>query len=159
MADLTAILLPFCLASGHFNHARYGLSCLRSMQRLHPDLLTKFMTGKHVMLYRNGLWNAVWTDLFFETADGLGHGPEGITGNTRNVSTPDKWALSYSVLTRVMNDLQEIREGGPKLLPLSTKKRGLLAQKKIWRREQRFVLPCQRPSMCSTPVSIQLQDL
>ena len=43
-------MLPYFFASSHVNYARYGLYYLRSMQRLHPTLLNKFMAGEHVRM-------------------------------------------------------------------------------------------------------------
>ncbi|KAL8582264.1 hypothetical protein ACOMHN_037021 [Nucella lapillus] len=36
-------MMPYFFAAGHVNYARYGLFYLHSMQRLHPDVLKKFM--------------------------------------------------------------------------------------------------------------------
>ena len=60
-------MLPYFFASGHVNYACYGLYYLRSMQRLHPDIMKKFMAGEHVMHHQDGLWNGVWSDLFIES--------------------------------------------------------------------------------------------
>ena len=104
--------LPYFFAAGHFNYARYGLYYLRSMQRLHPDLLKRFMAGEHVMRHQDGLWNAIWSDLFIETTYmRYGHGQGGIIGNALNDSTTAIWALSHGVLTQMTNDLQDIKEG------------------------------------------------
>ena len=60
-------MLPYFFASGQVNYARYGLYYLRSMQRLHPNVLKRFMAREHVMHHQDGLWNGVWSDLFMET--------------------------------------------------------------------------------------------
>ena len=52
-------MLPYFFASSHVNYAQYGLYYLRSMQRLHPTLLKKFMAGEHVMHHQNSFWNAI----------------------------------------------------------------------------------------------------
>ena len=58
----------YFFASGHVNYyARYGLYYLRSMQRLHPNVLERFVQGEHVMHHQDGLWNGIWSDLFIET--------------------------------------------------------------------------------------------
>ena len=104
--------LPYFFAAGQFNYRRYGLYYLRSMHRLHPDLLKRFMAGEHVMRHQDGLWNAIWSDLFIETTYmRYGHGQGGIIGNALNDSTTAIWALSHGVLTQMTNDLQDIKEG------------------------------------------------
>ena len=105
-------MLPYFFSSGHVNYARYGLYYLRSMQRLHPDVLKRFMTGEHVMRHQDGLWNGIWSDLFIETTYmRYGHGPSGIIGSTLNETTLAIWAFSHSTLTQLLNDLKEIKEG------------------------------------------------
>jgi hypothetical protein len=105
-------MLPYFFASSHVNYARYGLYYLRSMQRLHPTLLKKFMAGEHVMRHQDGFWNAIWSDLFIETTYmRYGHGPAGIVGSTLNESTLAIWALSHSTCAQVMNDLEAMKDG------------------------------------------------
>ena len=76
-------MLPYFFASGHVNYARYGLYYLRSMQRLHPKVLKKFVQGEHVMHHQDGLWNGIWSDLFIETTYmHYSNGPSGSIGST-----------------------------------------------------------------------------
>lgn len=51
--------MPYFFAAGHVNYARYSLFYLRSMQRLHPDVLKKFMAREHVMHHQDGLSNCL----------------------------------------------------------------------------------------------------
>ena len=48
-------------------HARYGLLYLRSMQKMHGEVLERFLKGEHVERHRQGLWNGIWADMFTET--------------------------------------------------------------------------------------------
>ena len=88
-------MLPYLFAAGHHHYARYGLYYLRSMEKLHGDVLDKFLKGKHVMRHKKGLWNGIWSDMYIEsTFMRYGHGPNGIVGNTLKPSTLKKWAYS-----------------------------------------------------------------
>ena len=103
-------MLPYFFASSHVNYARYGLVYLRSMKRLPSAILKRFMTGQHVMRHQDGLWNAMWSDLFIETTYmRYGHGPSGIIGSTLNESTLAIWALSQSACAQMKHDIEAMK--------------------------------------------------
>ena len=52
-------MLPYFFAAGHHHYARYGLYYLRSMEKLHGDVLERFLKGEHVMRHKKGLWNGI----------------------------------------------------------------------------------------------------
>ncbi len=69
-------MIPYFFAAGHVHYARYGLLYLRSMQKLHGEVLERFLKGEHVQRHRQGLWNGIWMDMFIETTFmRYGHGP------------------------------------------------------------------------------------
>ncbi|KAL8560458.1 hypothetical protein ACOMHN_054361 [Nucella lapillus] len=81
-------------------------------QRLHPDVLKKFMLLEQVMHHQDGLWNGLWSDQFIETTYmRYGHGPSGIIGSSLNESTLAIWVFSHSTLTQIYNDMETLKEG------------------------------------------------
>jgi len=78
------------------------------MQRLHPTLLKKFMVGEYVVHHQNGLWNAIWSDLFIETTCmQYGQGP---LDSTMNESTLTFLMLSHSTCAQLMNVLEAMKD-------------------------------------------------
>lgn len=72
-------MLPYFLASGHVNYARYGLYYLGSVESLQEEQISQFMKGEHVMRHIPGLWNGIWSDMYIETTFmPYGRGPGGI---------------------------------------------------------------------------------
>ncbi len=57
-------MLPYFFEAGHQQYARYGLYYIRSMERLHGDILDRLMMAEHVMRHKKGLWNGMWSDVF-----------------------------------------------------------------------------------------------
>ena len=109
-------MLPYFFAASHVNYARYGLYYLRSMQRLPPTVLERFMAGEHVIRHQDGLWNGIWSDLFIETTYmRYGKGPSGIIGSTLNESTLAIWALSLSILGQFKSDLEAMQNGSQRI--------------------------------------------
>ena len=95
-------MLPYFFAAGHCNYARYGLTYLRSMERLPEDVLMHFMKGHHVMRHNPGIWIAIWSDMYIEsTFMKYGHGAKGIIGITLKPSVLKKWALSTYISTQL----------------------------------------------------------
>ena len=71
------------------------------------------MAGQHVMRHQDGLWNAMWSDLFIETTYmRYGHGPSGIIGSTLNESTMAIWALSQSACAQVRHEIEAMKTHG-----------------------------------------------
>ena len=107
-------MLPYFFGAGHWNYARYGLYYLRSMEKLLPEVVARFLKGEHVMRHRPGLWNAIWSDMFIETNESTfmryGHGPGGLIGITLNPGAQKRWALSLHICSRLMKDIAELRE-------------------------------------------------
>lgn len=104
-------MMPYFFAAGHFNYARYGLYYLPSMERLPPELLTKFMKSQHVMRHSPGLWNGMWSDMYIETTFmRYGHGPGALVGITLNPSATRRWALSLHIRSRLIKDLSNMRD-------------------------------------------------
>ena len=104
-------MLPYFFAAGHHHYARYGLHYLRSMEKLHGDVLERFLKGEHVMRHKKGLWNGIWSDMYIEsTFMRYGHGPNGIVGNTLKPSTLKKWAYSMHTCSQMINDLGDMCE-------------------------------------------------
>ena len=62
-----ALMMPYFFAAGHVNYARYGLYYLRSIESLPKEVQSRFRNGQHVMRYKAGIWNAIWSDMFKET--------------------------------------------------------------------------------------------
>ena len=76
-------MLPYFFAADDVNYARYASYYLRSMLRLPPHLLAKFMKGDHVMRHQKGLFNGIWSDMHIETTFMRhGKGPRGLIGIT-----------------------------------------------------------------------------
>ena len=92
-------MMPYFFAAGHHNYARYGLYYyLRSMEKLPAEILEKFLKGEHVMHYRPGIWNGIWSDMYIETTFmRYGKGPKGIIGITLKPSAVKRWAFSMHV--------------------------------------------------------------
>lgn len=106
-----SLMMPYFFASGHVNYARYGLYYLRSMENLPREVLSKFMNGEHVMRHKAGIWNSIWSDMFIETTFmRYGHGPGGLIGITLKPSALKRWALSLHICSRLLKDLDEMRD-------------------------------------------------
>ena len=104
-------MIPYFFASGHIHYARYSLVYLRSMEKLHGDILERFMKGEHVQRHRNGVWNGLWSDMFIETTFmRYGHGPRGLTGLTLNQSAVSRWALSLHTCSRLLKDVADMKD-------------------------------------------------
>ena len=106
-------MLPYFFAAGHWHYARYGLYCLRSMEKLDGDILHRFMNREHVMRHRKGLWNGIRSDMYIETTFmRYGHGPDGIVGirPTLNPSTLKKWAYIMHTCSQMENDIEGTSE-------------------------------------------------
>ena len=104
-------MLPYFFAAGHHNYARYGLYYLRSMHKLPPEKLERFMKGVHVTRHQRGYWNAIWSDMFIKTTFmRYGKGPGGIVGVTLKPEVVKKWANSLHICTQILMGLDDIRE-------------------------------------------------
>ena len=104
-------MLPYFFASNHVNYVRYGLYYLKTMQRLPPDILSKFLDGQHVMRHKPGFWNGIWSDMWIETTYmRYGKGPAGIKGITLKPSALKKWALGHHITCQLTKDVNELTE-------------------------------------------------
>ena len=78
------------------------------MEDLPPEVLSSFLAGEHVMRHQDGLWNGMWSEMFFETAFvRYGHGPGGVIGITLKPSTLKRWALSPHVCCQVKKNMSK----------------------------------------------------
>ena len=59
-------MLPYFLAAGHQNYARYGLYYLHDMKKLPAPILNKPKQGEHVARHHKGLCNEIWIDMYIE---------------------------------------------------------------------------------------------
>ena len=50
-------MIPYFFAAGHVNYASYGLYYMRSMERLHENVLKWFLNEEHVRSHNPGVWN------------------------------------------------------------------------------------------------------
>ena len=104
-------MLPYFFAAGHHNYTRYGTYYLRSMEKLHGNVLEKFMKGEHVMRHKNGLWNGIWSDMYIETTFmRYGKGPRGIIRVTMRPETLKKWAFSMHICSGILQDLSDMTD-------------------------------------------------
>ena len=88
-------MIPYFIASAHFNYARYGLYNLRAMECLPLEVLERFMQGKHTMRHKPRLWNGTWSDMWIETTFmRYGHGPKCIIGISLKPEALKRWAYS-----------------------------------------------------------------
>ena len=86
-------MLPYFFAAGHVNYARYGLYNLRTMEAMPQACQEQFLKGEHVMRHVPGVWNGIWSDMFFETTFmRYGHGKRGIIGVTLKSETLKIWS-------------------------------------------------------------------
>ncbi len=107
-------MIPYFFAAGHVHYARYGLLYLRSMQKLHEEVLKRFLKGEHVQRHRQGLWNGIWMDMFIETTFmRYGHGPNGLIGITLNEKAVHKWAMNLHICSRLMKDVADFKDSSP----------------------------------------------
>ena len=68
------------------------------------DLLHEFLKGKHVMCHNQGMWNAIWSDMFIElTFVRYGHQAGGATCVTR-------WDLSLRACSQQRGDLLAMKD-------------------------------------------------
>ena len=51
------------------------------MSRLPPTIFDQFLKGEHVLRYREGIRNGIWSDMMIETSY-MKFGPNGIIGKT-----------------------------------------------------------------------------
>jgi hypothetical protein len=80
------------------------------MQKLKGDILERFMEGDHVQRHKQGIFNAMWTDMFIETTFmPYGHGPRGLTGLTMNQYAVDCLALSLHTCSRILKDITDMK--------------------------------------------------
>ena len=81
-------MIPYFFAAGHVNYASYGLYYMRSMERLHENVLKRFLNEEHVRSHNPGVWNGIWSNMFIETTFMCyGKGPGGLVGVTLKPST------------------------------------------------------------------------
>ena len=105
-------MMPYFFAAGHHNYARYGLYYLCSMERLPGKILNHFMKGHHVMRHQPGIWNAVWSNMFIESAFMMyGHGAGGIIGIKLKPAALKKWALSMHICSQLEEDVADMVMG------------------------------------------------
>eukprot|EP00745_Piridium_sociabile_P037812 TRINITY_DN68984_c0_g1_i6.p1 TRINITY_DN68984_c0_g1~~TRINITY_DN68984_c0_g1_i6.p1 ORF type:complete len:1121 (+),score=248.01 TRINITY_DN68984_c0_g1_i6:81-3443(+) len=103
------MLLPYMFAAHKYNYSRYGLYYVRSMTRLHPDILAQFCKGQQSLHHTAGLWNGQWSDMFIETTwMRKGHGPGGIIGNTEKPQTMATWVYSMDAVMTLTGDLKRM---------------------------------------------------
>ena len=82
------------------------------MRKLPPDILKRFLAGEHVTRHQKGFWNGIWSDMFIETSFmRFGKGPAGLIGLTLRPKSMKVWAYSLHSCTRILHDLDDIREG------------------------------------------------
>ena len=102
----SAEMIKYFFAAGHVNFARYGLYNLLQMINLPEHVMQKFLLGEHVMRIRDGVFNAIWSDMFIETTYmRFSKSPGGLIGKTLNEEAFQKWALSHHVLTKCKSDM------------------------------------------------------
>ena len=78
-----SLMIPYFVAAGHHNYARYGLYYLRSSEALPDEICRQFLQGEHVTRHLAGAWNGMWTDMMIETTFmRYGKGPRGLIGIT-----------------------------------------------------------------------------
>ena len=107
-------MMPYFFAAGHVRYARYGLLYLRSMQKLHGEVLERFLKGEHVQRCTQGLWNGIWTDMFIETTY-MRYGPcaRWTHRKTLNEKAVRTWAMSLHTCSRLMKDVTDFKRSPP----------------------------------------------
>lgn len=79
------------------------------MERLPTSVLKEFLNGNHVMRHQDGIWNAIWSDMFIEsTVMRYGHGPGGLKGLEQKENSQTRWALSQYVCSQMIKDLSSM---------------------------------------------------
>ena len=78
------------------------------MEQLPENVLKWFLSRKHVMRHKPGVWNGIWSDIE-TTFMRYGKGPGGLVGVTIKASTVNRWALSPHSTSRVESDIDEMR--------------------------------------------------
>ena len=102
----SAEMIKYFFAAGHVNFARYGLYNLLQMINLPEHVMQKFLLGEHVMRIRDGVFNAIWSDMFIETTYmRFSKSPGGLIGKSLNEEAFQKWALSHHTLTKCKSDM------------------------------------------------------
>ena len=97
------------------------------------------MIVQHVMRNQDGLWNAMWSDLFIETTYmRYGHGPSGIIGSTLAI-----WALSQSSCAQIKHDIETMKNDEDR-------------QRVKHHHEERFVKRYQHAMMFLTLINTQI---
>ena len=105
----TEMMLPYMFAAHKYHYSRYGLYYVRSMTRLHPDILAQFCKGQQSLHHTAGLWNGQWSDMFIETTwMRKGHGPGGVIGNTEKPQTMATWVYSMDAVMTLTGDLKRM---------------------------------------------------
>ena len=103
-------MIPYFFSTGHWNYARDGVAYLNSMSKLSPSVLDAFLRGEHVERHRNGLWNAIWSDMMIESSYmNKGKGPGGLIGITTSQISAAVWANSHNTCSEVIRQLHEMR--------------------------------------------------
>ena len=103
-------MIPYVFAAGHVNYASYGLYYMRSMERLHENVLKRFLNEEHVRRHNPGVWNGIWSNMFIDTNFMCyGNGPGCLVGVTFKPATVKRWALSLHTTSRVESDIDEMR--------------------------------------------------
>ena len=118
----TDLMLPYFYFAMHLHYARYGLYFKRSFEALPEDIMNQFLNGFHVMRHIDGIWNAIWSDMFIESMFmRYGHGKSGIIGITLQPETLKTWALSRHICAGLVNDIKKMCDGDRKSVQNSHK--------------------------------------
>ena len=79
------------------------------MSKLSPSVLDAFLRGEHVERHRNGLWNAIWSDMMIESSYmNKGKGPGGLIGITTSQRSAAVWENSHYACSEVLRQLHEM---------------------------------------------------
>ena len=93
------------------------------MSKLPPTVFEQFMKGEHVLRHREGIWNAIWSDMMIKTSYmKFAKGPSGIVGQTTKPRTLQIWAKRQHTCSEILQSLDSIREKDEAKLQTTKKK-------------------------------------
>ncbi|KAL2095499.1 hypothetical protein ACEWY4_010218 [Coilia grayii] len=97
-------MIPFFMAYGHTNYARWGTIYVSEMHQLPQEVKKEFDKGNFVVKRTDQPFNEVDPDQSQEWLNGIGKKSGGIIGITKTSSALSRWALSYNLRSHIANE-------------------------------------------------------
>ena len=97
-------MLPYFYLYDHTNYAKWGIVYLAEMNQLPQEVEDEFRAGNFVVKASQLSFNQFDHDHAQEWLNGTCKNSGGIIGITKTPSTLDRWSLSFTLRTKVVQD-------------------------------------------------------